>query len=144
MSLKFREENQVLPSFENLMDDDSIVNDELFLLASNIRREVINVLNSFLSFLNVYDKRKTQNMISLLLDLRFKSLHIISSFGKEQGVVFVEEYDRKSLYPMLVKCHEHLHPLVISKTNFVDQNIFDQDYNLDIFEQTTSTNELIE
>jgi hypothetical protein len=43
--------NQVLPSFENLMDDDSIVNDELFLLASSIRCEVINVLDFFLSFL---------------------------------------------------------------------------------------------
>jgi hypothetical protein len=41
------------------MDDDSIVNDELYLLASNIRREVINVLDSFFSILKVYDKRKT-------------------------------------------------------------------------------------
>jgi hypothetical protein len=44
MSLKFREEDQVLPSFESLMD-------KLSLLASNIEREVINVLDSFLSFL---------------------------------------------------------------------------------------------
>jgi hypothetical protein len=29
MSLKFRRKNQVLPSFENLMDDDSVVSDEL-------------------------------------------------------------------------------------------------------------------
>jgi hypothetical protein len=44
MSLKFREEDQVLPSFESLMD-------KLSLLASNIEREVINVLDSFLPFL---------------------------------------------------------------------------------------------
>jgi hypothetical protein len=32
-----------------------------------------------------------------MLDLRYKSLHIVSSFvGKEQGVALVEEYDRKS------------------------------------------------
>ncbi len=42
---------------------------------------------------------------------------------------------------MLVKCHEHLHPLVEPKRNVSNQNIFDQDYNLDIFEQTTSTSE---
>jgi hypothetical protein len=36
---------------------------------------------------------------------------------------------------MLVKYHGHLHPLVRSKWNYVDQNIFYQDYNLDIFEQ---------
>jgi myosin-crossreactive antigen len=113
MSLKLREENQVLPSFETLMDEDSIVNDELSLLVSNIRREVINVLDSFLSFLKVYDKRKAHNMIPLMLDPRYKNLCIVSSFvGREQGVALVEEYDRKSLYPMLVKCHEHLHPLL--------------------------------
>jgi hypothetical protein len=32
MSLKLKEENQILPLFESLMDDDSIVNDELSLL----------------------------------------------------------------------------------------------------------------
>ncbi len=46
-----------------------------------------------------------------MLNPRYKSLHIVSSFvGREQHVVLVGEYDRKSLYPMLVKCHEHLHP----------------------------------
>jgi len=121
MSLKLKEENQVLPSFESLMDDDSIVNDELFLLAFNIRNEVINMLDFFLSFLKVYDERKTHNMISLMLDPSYKSLHIIFSIvGREQGVVLVEEYDRESLYPMLVKCHEHLHPLVKLGTNFAD------------------------
>jgi hypothetical protein len=145
MILKLREENQVLPSFESLMDDDSIVNDELSLLASNIRREVIDVLDFLFSFLKVYDKRKTHNMIFLMLGPSYKNLCIISSsFGSEQGVAFVEEYDRKSLNPMLVKCHEHLHPLVRSKTNFADYNIFNHDYSLDIFEQIASTNELIE
>jgi hypothetical protein len=116
MSLKLREENQVLPLFESLMDDNLIVNDELSLLASIIRSNVINVLDFFLSFLKVYDKRKTHNMISLMLDPRCKKLHIIlSSFvGREQGVALVEEYDKKSLYPMLIKYHEHLHPLVKS------------------------------
>jgi hypothetical protein len=116
------------------MDDDSIVNDESFLLASNIKSQVINVLDFFLSFFKAYDKRKTHNMISFMLDPRYKSLYIISSFLKrEQGVAFIEEYDRKSLYPMLVKCLEDLHPLVRSKTNFADQNIFDQDCNFNIY-----------
>jgi myosin-crossreactive antigen len=105
MSLKLREENQIFPLVESLMNDDSVVSDELFLLASNIKREVINVFNIFLSFLRVYDKRKAHNMISLMLDPKYKNLCIVSSFvGKEQGVVLVEKYDRKSLYPMLLKC----------------------------------------
>ncbi len=79
------------------------------------------MLDSLISFLKVCDKKKAHNMISLMLDPRYRSFHIVSSFvGKEQGVVLVEEYDRKSLYPMLVKCHEHLHLLVRSKRNFVD------------------------
>jgi hypothetical protein len=83
MNLKLREENQVLPSFESLMDDDSIVSDELSLLISNIRREVINVLDSILSFLKVYAKRKTHK-ISLMLDPRYKNFRIVSSFvGRE-------------------------------------------------------------
>ncbi len=84
-------------------------------------------------------------MISLMLHPRYRSLCIISSFvGREQGVILVEEYDRKSLYLVLVKCHEHLHPLVRLETNSVDQNTFGQDCNLDIFEQTSSTSEPIE
>jgi hypothetical protein len=145
MSLKLKEENKIIPSFESLMKDHSIIFYELFLLASNIRREVINVLDSFLSFLKKYENKKAHNIYFLMLDPRFKSLHILSSFvGRVQGVVLVEEYDRKSLYPMLVKCHEHLHPLVRLDRNCVDQDIFEHDCSLNIFEQTTSTSELTE
>jgi hypothetical protein len=70
--------------FESLTTDDLVVNDELSLLISNIIREVINVLDSFISFLRVYDKRKTHNMISLMLDFMYKSLYIIFLFvGRE-------------------------------------------------------------
>jgi hypothetical protein len=95
------------------MQDDSIIFNELSLLAFNIRNEVINVLDYFLSLLSKYENKKAHNKISLMLDPRFKSFLIVYSFvGKEQGVAFVEEYDKKSLYPMLLKCHEHFHPLV--------------------------------
>jgi hypothetical protein len=40
------------------MDDDLVVINELSLLASNIKREVINVLDSFPSFLRIYDNGK--------------------------------------------------------------------------------------
>jgi hypothetical protein len=36
--MKLKEENQVFPSIESLMDDDSVVSDELFLLSSNINQ----------------------------------------------------------------------------------------------------------
>jgi hypothetical protein len=133
MSLKLKKENQVVLSFESLMEEDSIIVNELALLVFNIRKEVCGVLDFFLSFLTKYKNKKTLYMISLMLDLRFKSLQIIFSFvGWEQIVSLVEEYDRKILYLMLVKCYEHLHPLIRSNINFVDQYIFYQDCNLDI------------
>ncbi len=83
------------------------------------------MVDSFLSFLKKYENKKVHNMISLMLDPRFMSLHIISSFvGRKQGVL-VEEYDRKTLYSMLMKCHEHLHPLVRLNRNCVNQDIFE-------------------
>jgi hypothetical protein len=49
MSLKLKEINKFVPSFESLMDDDSIAINELCLLAY-IRREVINMLDYLFIF----------------------------------------------------------------------------------------------
>ncbi len=53
---------------------------ELICLASNIRKEVCGVLDSLFSFLKKFDERKSHNMLILMLDLRFKSLSLMSSF----------------------------------------------------------------
>jgi hypothetical protein len=58
MSLKFKEQNQVLLSFETLMDDYSIITSELALMTFNIKREVSWVLESFISFLTKYENKK--------------------------------------------------------------------------------------
>jgi hypothetical protein len=79
MSWKLKEENKIILSFESLMEDDSIISNELSLLAFNIRRVVISVLDSFLSFLKKYENMKAHNMISLMLDPKFKSFCIVSS-----------------------------------------------------------------
>jgi hypothetical protein len=64
-------------------------------------------------------------MFSLMLNLRFKSFLIIFSFvERKQGVVIVQEYDRKSLNPMMLKCHEHFHPLIEFQRSVVNYNIF--------------------
>jgi hypothetical protein len=44
----------------------------------------------------------------------------------------------RSLFPMLLKCHQHLHPIV--EIDIAKQYI-DVDINLDIFEMTISCNE---
>jgi hypothetical protein len=52
----------------------------------------------FSFFLKKNEERKTHNMFSLMLDYRFKTFHLVSSFiGREQGKAIVEEYD-KNLY----------------------------------------------
>jgi hypothetical protein len=49
-------------------------------------------------------------------------------------VNIVEEYDRWSLYPMLLKCYHYLHWMIEFKVGCVDQTI-DINSNLDFFEQ---------
>ncbi len=39
MSLKLKQQNQVVSSFESLMNDDLVIVDELALLASKIKRD---------------------------------------------------------------------------------------------------------
>jgi hypothetical protein len=123
------------------MEEDGNVVYELLCLASNIKKEIIKVLDSFLSFLKKYEKRKAHDMLSLMLDPRFKTLHLVSSIiGHEQGKAIVEEYDKKSLFSMLLKCYYHLHPLVEYERGVVDQRV-EKDRSLDIFEMTTNTSE---
>jgi hypothetical protein len=72
---------------------------ELSLLASNIKREVCGILDGFLSFLNKYETNKTYNMLSLMLEPRFKSLRLVSSLiGQKQAISIVEEYDQQSFF----------------------------------------------
>jgi hypothetical protein len=35
---------------------------------------------------------------------------MFSFIDLEKGKAIVEEYDRKTLHPVLLKCHHHLHP----------------------------------
>ncbi len=91
MSFKARDEMHLRPYFQSLMDDDIGLFLELTTLASNIKLKVFGVLDSFLSFLKTYEEKKTHNMLSLMLDLRLKSLHFVSSYvDKEQRAFIVE------------------------------------------------------
>ncbi len=53
----------------------------------------------------------------------------------------MDEYDRKSLYPMLLKCYHCLHPIT-KFVGCVDQTI-NENCNLDIFQQIASTTKLV-
>jgi hypothetical protein len=62
------------------MKEDFVVALELICLASNIRKEVCEILDGFFSFLKKFDERKSHNMLTVMLDLRLKSLSLMSSF----------------------------------------------------------------
>ncbi len=48
----------------------------------------------FVSFLFKEMKKENHNMLSLMLDPRFKTFHLVSSLiGCEQGITIVEKYD---------------------------------------------------
>ncbi len=88
MSLKFKDEIETIISFDGLMEEDANVVIELTCLVSNIKKKVAaRVLNSFLSFLKKYEEKKTRTMLSLMLDLVFKSIYLVLSFIK----VMIEE-----------------------------------------------------
>jgi hypothetical protein len=94
MSLKLIEDLKNIPSSLALMEEDSSVAHELICLASNIKKEVCGVLNGFFSFLKKIYERKTHNMFALMLDSRFKSLCLVSSFiGHDQGITIAKQYN---------------------------------------------------
>jgi hypothetical protein len=75
-----------------------------------------------------------------MLDLRFKNLYLKSFvFGQEEGVSIMDECDRRTLYLMFLKCYHHLHPL--TKFAKCANQIGDDDYSLNIFQQTAFTSE---
>lgn len=108
--------------------------------ANNIKKEVISVVDFFLSFLTTYDERRSQNMLALMLDIRFNVLRLIYSFiGREHGVAIVGTI-KKHLFPMLLKSYRYLHPLFEVESFFVHK--INEDSSLDIFEMVANTSEL--
>ncbi len=94
------------PILNNLVEEDAIVAIVLDLLASNIKRDVYNVLDVFLSFLKNFDERKTYNLLALMLDPRYKNLILVSTFvGKELGIAIAKMYDKKTFFPLVLKTH---------------------------------------
>jgi hypothetical protein len=70
MSCKLNEEPKMNHFLDNSMEKDVVVAIELDLLASNIKGEVCNILDAFLSFFKKFDERIVHNMLALMLDLR--------------------------------------------------------------------------
>ncbi len=119
INLKLKEEINHLPLSYVLIDgNDSELIIELGTF-TKVMNEVIGVINYFIYSLTIYNEIRAHNMLTLMLDSKLKSLKLICSFiGHKHGVAIVKEYDRKSLFPMLLKFYQHLHPLFKGKRSF--------------------------
>ncbi len=85
MISKLKEDVGIVHNLNQFMVDDFAITLELLLFAYK-KKEVCGILDSFLSFLRKYEERKVHNMLSLMLDSRFKNLCLVSSFvGCKQG-----------------------------------------------------------
>ncbi len=58
MSLKLKEESGISFNLQDLIDDDYVITQELSLFASNIRKEVCDVLDGFFHSLKIMKKIK--------------------------------------------------------------------------------------
>ncbi len=68
-----------------------------------------------------FDEKKTHNMLTLMLEPKFKSLRLVSSFiNHDQGIIIVEQCDTMSLYPTFMKCYLHFHPLIKYDNGFTN------------------------
>ncbi len=69
------------------------------------------ILGPFLAFTSIYNASKTHNMLTLMLDLRFKSLDVVKTFVRHEKMIqMVVEYDYKTLLPLLVVTFRFLNP----------------------------------
>ncbi len=65
--------------------------------------EVMPIQTPSFAFSSTYITTKAHNILTLMLDLHFKSLDVVKGFvGREKVIQMVAKYDNKSLMPLLV------------------------------------------
>ena len=84
---------------------------EIEILKARMAKTVVDVMKPFLRFSLQFVAEQTHNMLSVMLDPRFKGLeYVIDYVGVAQAKQVVEEYDKKILIPYLVKVHKFMNP----------------------------------
>ena len=84
---------------------------EIEILKARMAKTAVDVMKPFLRFSLQFVADQAQNMLSLMLDPRFKGLELVIQYvGVAAAKQVVEDYDRKILIPYLVKVHKFLNP----------------------------------
>ncbi len=82
--------NRLTSDFGETQDFDG----ELQTLKVHMQKQVVAIIESFLSFLLSFQPYKIHNMLALMLDPQYKGLGLaIQYVGKEQVFQFLGEYD---------------------------------------------------
>ena len=82
---------------------------KLQLLYGRMAFESIEVIKPCLAFAVEFTREKAHNMLSLMLDPRYKGLQVIINYvGREKAMHIVAKYDQLVLVPLLVKVSQLL------------------------------------
>jgi hypothetical protein len=79
----------------NLVEKEiNVFNCELEELILGMKRQVLEVLLPFISFMHCFQKMKGHNMLVLMLDPRYKSMRLVIIFlGREVATTLMAYYD---------------------------------------------------
>jgi hypothetical protein len=81
-----------------------------------MKRQILEVLLPFISFLHAYDRKRGHNMLALMFDPRFKNMKLITIFlGRKNDVIIVAKYDQQLLLPLLTKTTKLLMPTSVEE-----------------------------
>jgi hypothetical protein len=74
-----------------------------------MQKQVVQVLNPFLSFMASFQKAKAHNMLAMMLNPCFKGLGLVIQYvGKERTLHIVGEYDCQVLFPFIICAYKYL------------------------------------
>jgi hypothetical protein len=75
--------------------------------------KIIKVIKPFLQILRTFDEGQVHNMMAIMLDLRFNSLHFVENLlGCGNTIQLANEYDARIVIPLLMVCFEQLNPYI--------------------------------
>jgi len=78
----------------NLVEEKINVFNELEELILGMKHQVLEVLLPFISFMHGFQKMKGHNMLVLMLDPRYKSMHLVIIYlGREVVGILMAYYD---------------------------------------------------
>jgi len=98
---------------------------ELQVFGQRMQKHVIQFLEPFLSIMLHFQSHKVHNMLTMMLDPRYKGLGlVIQNVGKGRAFQIASEYDRAILFLLLVCAYKFLNPINVSERvpNFASES----------------------